>query len=142
MEKLNIYLANLAVEHIKLHNLHWNIVGKQFVAIHVYLESEYDKAVDRLDEIAELIRMSGQFPTASFKKYLEVATVKEIEDSKEIPTNEALEILLADIKLQKELALEIRKEANDKDNFPVANTMEDHISDYNKQIWFIESSLK
>ena len=43
MKKLNTYLANLAVLNIKIHNLHWNIVGSQFVSVHEYLESEYDK---------------------------------------------------------------------------------------------------
>ena len=142
MTKLNTYLANLAVLNIKIHNLHWNIVGSQFVSVHEYLESEYDKAGERLDEVAELIRMSGEFPVANLKEYLEISTIKEIETSKEISIKEALEIVLSDIKLQKELAIQIRKEANETDDFPVANAMEDHIEDYNKQIWFINSSLK
>ena len=142
MTKLNTYLANLAVINIKIHNLHWNIVGSQFVSVHEYLESEYDKAGERLDEVAELIRMSGEFPVANLKEYLEISTIKEIESSKEISIKEALEIVLSDIKLQKELDLEIRKEADEADNFPVANVMENHIEDYNKQIWFVESSLK
>lgn len=142
MTKLNTYLANLAVINIKLHNLHWNVVGTQFVPVHEYLEAEYDKANERLDEIAELIRMSGEFPDANLKEYLEISTIEEIETSKETSTKEALEITLSDIKLQKDLALEIRKEADETDNFPIANAMEDHIEDYNKQIWFIESSLK
>ncbi|MCB6983776.1 DNA starvation/stationary phase protection protein [Peptostreptococcus anaerobius] len=142
MTKLNTYLANLAVLNIKIHNLHWNIVGSQFVSVHEYLESEYDKAGERLDEVAELIRISGESPVANLKEYLEISTIKEIETSKEVSIKEALEIVLSDIKLQKELALEIRKEADEADNFPVANAMEDHIEDYNKQIWFVESSLK
>ena len=142
MTKLNTYLANLAVLNIKIHNLHWNIVGSQFVSVHEYLESEYDKAGERLDEVAELIRMSGEFPVANLKEYLEISTIKGIESSKEISIKEALEIVLSDIKLQKELDLEIRKEADEADNFPVANVMENHIEDYNKQIWFVESSLK
>ncbi|MCW6702306.1 DNA starvation/stationary phase protection protein [Anaerococcus sp. NML200537] len=142
MTKLNTYLANLAVLNIKIHNLHWNIVGSQFVSVHEYLESEYDKAGERLDEVAELIRMSGEFPVANLKEYLEISTIKEIKTSKEVSIKEALEIVLSDIKLQKELALEIRKEADEADNFPVANVMENHIEDYNKQIWFVESSLK
>ena len=142
MTKLNTYLANLAVINIKFHNLHWNVVGSQFVSVHEYLESEYDKAGERLDEVAEIIRMSGEFPVANLKEYLEISTIKEIETSKEISIKETLEIVLSDIKLQKELALQIRKEANETDDFPVANAMEDHIQDYNKQIWFINSSLK
>ena len=42
VEKINKYLANLCVEYIKLHNLHWNVVGSNFKAIHGHLESLYD----------------------------------------------------------------------------------------------------
>ena len=142
MKKLNVYLANLESVNTKLHSLHWNVVGKQFVAVHEFLEAEYDKAFERLDEVAELIRREGEFPLASLKDYLGVATIEELAESKEISIEEALKITLADIKAQKDLALEIRSDADEADNFPVANAMEDHIEDYNKQIWFIESTLK
>ena len=39
----------------------------------------------------------------------------------------------------KELALEIREKADD---FVLSNMMEDHVTDYNKEIWFMESMLK
>ena len=53
--KSNKYLANVGVNFIKLHNLHWNVVGLQFKAVHEYLESLYDSMSDILDELAELI---------------------------------------------------------------------------------------
>ena len=33
-----VYLANLAVWNAKLHNLHWNVVGRAFVQVHEYTE--------------------------------------------------------------------------------------------------------
>ena len=54
--KSNKYLANVGVEYIKLHNLHWNVIGLQFKAVHEYLESLYDSLADVLDEVAELIK--------------------------------------------------------------------------------------
>ena len=30
--QVNAYLANIGVSYIKLHNLHWNVVGSQFKA--------------------------------------------------------------------------------------------------------------
>ena len=51
--KLNKYLADVAVSYIKMHNLHWNIVGSQFKAVHEYLETIYDSYADVLDEVAE-----------------------------------------------------------------------------------------
>ena len=67
--KLNQYLANLGVEYIKLHNLHWNVVGINFKAIHEYLESLYDGVSDSLDSVAELLKMHDEVPAASLKEY-------------------------------------------------------------------------
>ena len=38
-KSVNAYIANIGVGYIKLHNLHWNVVGSQFKAVHEYLES-------------------------------------------------------------------------------------------------------
>ena len=40
-DKLNVFLANLAVLNIKVHNLHWNVVGLQFPLIHKMTEKIY-----------------------------------------------------------------------------------------------------
>lgn len=141
-KKLDIYLANIMVENVKLHNLHWNIVGKSFVRIHEYFESQYDAFFERYDEVAELQKMQGDYPNADLKSYLDLATIDEIAKSEDIEIRKALEIYLKDLESFKELALEIRKEADEDDNFPIANAMEDHVEAYNKEIWFIKASLK
>jgi starvation-inducible DNA-binding protein len=141
VSKTNKYLANVGVEYIKLHNLHWNVIGVQFKAVHEYLESLYDSLADVLDEVAELLKMGGEFPLASLKDYLEVAEVKELV-SKDYGIKETLEIVLADIKLLKNNAVEIRSMAAEEDYYPLKVMMEDHLANYNKTIWFIESMLK
>ena len=65
---LNAYIANIGVGYIKLHNLHWNVVGSQFKAVHEYLESLYDSFADVLDESAEILKMCGEQPVASLNQ--------------------------------------------------------------------------
>ena len=139
--KSNKYLANVGVNYIKLHNLHWNVVGLQFKAVHEYLESLYDSMSDVLDELAELIKMGGAYPLASLKEYLAVSEIEELE-SKDYSIKEALEIVLADMKLLKANALELRSLASEEDYYPLQVMMEDHLGNYNKVLWFIESMLK
>ena len=79
-------------------------------------------------------------PVASLKGYLEIATIKELPDEK-IDQKKVLEIVLADLELLQNQALEIRKAADAHDCFGVANLMEDHIANYAKQIWFLRSML-
>ena len=137
---LNVYIANIGVGYIKLHNLHWNVVGSQFKAVHEYLESLYDAFADVLDETAELLKMAGAQPVASLKGYLAIATIKELGDES-VDQKKALQITLADLELLRDQALEIRKAADEHDCFPVANLMEDHVENYAKQIWFLRSML-
>ena len=59
--QVNAYLANIGVSYIKLHNLHWNVVGSQFKAAHEYLETLYDALADVLDAIAELLKITASF---------------------------------------------------------------------------------
>ena len=49
VELLNQYLANLAVWNIKLHNLHWNVVGNQFIQLHNFTEEMYDELFEAFD---------------------------------------------------------------------------------------------
>ena len=73
---LNTYLADLGVLYIKLHNLHWNVVGRDFKQVHEYLETLYDGVSDVLDEVAELLKMQGAQPLASLKDYLAAASLQ------------------------------------------------------------------
>lgn len=139
---LDKYLANLAVGNVLMHNLHWNLTGFSFVRVHEYLESVYDTIFDQYDEVAELQKMQGTYPKASMKDYLELASIKELEESKDIDQKAAIEKTLEYFQAQRDLALEIRELANEDDTFVVSNMMEDHLEYYSKQIWFIESSLK
>ncbi len=64
-KKLNGYLANVGVIYIKLHNLHWNVVGTNFKAVHEYIETLYDGFALVLDETAEAPKIQGERPLAS-----------------------------------------------------------------------------
>ena len=139
--KSNKYLANINVNYVKLHNLHWNVLGLQFKPVHEYLEGLYDSMHEILDEVAELLKMNGEYPLASLKDFLAVAEIKELE-SKDYNVKEALEIALADIKLLRENAKELRALAAEEDFYPLQVMMEDHLANYNKVVWFIESMLK
>ena len=139
--KSNKYLANINVNYVKLHNLHWNVLGLQFKPVHEYLEGLYDSMHEIFDEVAELLKMNGEYPLASLKDFLAVSEISELE-SKDYSVKESLEIALSDIKLLKENAVELRKLAAEDDFYPLQVMMEDHLANYNKVVWFIESMLK
>ena len=141
VEKINGYLANVGVGYIKLHNLHWNVVGPEFKAVHEYLEGLYDGFAEVLDAVAELLKMNDEMPLASLKDYLAVASIKELE-AKDYGVKEVLEIVLADLKEMKAEAEDIRKLADEEDAYDVVAMMEGDLEKYNKNIWFVKSMLK
>ena len=139
-EKLNIYLADTSVMYIKLHNFHWNIFGMQFKGVHEYLETLYDGITENMDAIAELIRMYGEYPAASMAEYLKLSSIEEMPSEK-IEIKKALSIVLEDLTSLDSKAKDIRKMADKEDLFDIVAMMEDHCADFQKTIWFINSTL-
>ena len=138
---LNQYLANVAVEYVKFHNLHWNVVGPSFKQVHEYLETLYDGLADILDTVAELLKMHDVQPLASMKDYLAAATILEL-DSAELSTSEALGIARGDLLVLKAQAESIRSAADADDAYDVVAAMEDQLSNYNKTLWFLQAMGK
>ncbi len=138
---LNTYLADLGVLYIKLHNLHWNVVGRDFKQVHEYLETLYDGVSGVLDEVAELLKMQGEQPLASLKDYLAAASVQELP-SAELHSREVLAIVHGDMTNLRDQAQKIRVAADAEDGYAVVSMMESHLAQYNKTLWFVEAMQK
>jgi len=144
MKKINLmnnYVANLAILNTKLHNLHWNVTGVQFMPVHKFTEELYDDVFAKFDDVAEQIKILGFMPLATTKAYLEASSIKEI-DPREFGRKEVLEIVRDDLKLMNDLAIEIRNIADEENDFVTVALFEDHVAGYGKTLWFIDSMLK
>lgn len=135
------YLSNLGVIMVKLHNIHWNVVGEQFLKIHDFTEELYDQAFEDFDAVAELLKMKGVMPLSTVSEYLENATIKEIK-AKDFCRKEALEIVKEDLETMKTLATEIRNAADEANDFETVAMFEDYVGFYSKNIWFAAAMLK
>lgn len=141
LKNLNQYLSNLAILITKTHNIHWNVVGPQFMSIHNYTEELYDYYFDKYDSVAEILKMKGEMPLVKVADYLKNSTIKEI-DGKDFKPSEALKLVKEDMEAMCELAKKIRAAADKEDDFAVVGEFEEHISHYVKQLWFLNSMLK
>lgn len=138
MKSLNVYLSNLAIWNLKLHNIHWNCQGTSFIALHQYTESLYDRVFESFDSVAEFQRMRGERPLVTSKEYQEFATIEELP-SRSFSIDESISILLSDLELMQKLALTLREEADVEGAFDLVNILEDEITAYKKDIWFLNS---
>ncbi len=141
IENLNKYLADVGVLYMKIHNLHWNVVGRNFKTIHEYLQTIYEDFALVLDDTAEVIKIEGGKPLASLKSFLEVSDVKELE-SNDLSVNDVLAIAIEDMRYIKNQAEVLRKKAGEDDVYQAVTMLEDQLRNYNKTIWFLESMVK
>jgi starvation-inducible DNA-binding protein len=76
-DALNQVLADEFVLYIKTLKFHWNIEGRDFHALHLFLDEQYHQLQTIIDAVAERIRKVGHFATGSMKEFLAVASLKE-----------------------------------------------------------------
>ena len=141
VDLLNQLVADLSVAFVKFHNLHWNVKGERFKEVHEYAEELYDMLNEQYDEVAERVKMLGEFPPASLKAYLEMTNVKELEN-KDYRTKEVFELLLENLEYLQGLATEARNVADEEGDFATVAMLEDIVGEYFKHIWFVKSATK
>lgn len=140
-DKLNVLLANYAVEAHKIHNFHWYVSGPSFYNVHTDLDEVYGAMYDQLDEAAELILMNDGSPLGSMDSFLKNATLSEAAERFKNP-QEIYQAILADYEAIRAFATEIKKDADAEDNFLVSAAMDEHIALLSKTIWMIKQSNK
>lgn len=139
IELLNKLLAELTLAERNIHILHWNVMGKQFKMIHEYFQEIYENLYDKIDEVAELVRMHGELPKGNLSEALEIATIEEIESMNNFNHIESIGLALQDIEVLVDLTNELF-EASEKDKlFDVNDVMGSHLGDYGKFKYFLES---
>ena len=137
---LNQYVADLHVFNTKLHQLHWNVVGLQFVPIHKYTEELYENVFEKFDEVAEALKIQGEVPLGRVADYLKIGKIQELE-AENFSAEYVIDEVKKDLTYLKDLAAKIREVASDDDDFEIVNLAEDHISYYSKQLWFLKAML-
>ena len=138
--KLNKLLANYVVEYHKLQNYHWYIKGKDFFQVHAKLEELYNGINSAIDELAENILMIGYQPLASLKDFLENADIEEA-DMESIKSKNIFKEVLKDFSKLLVDVKEIKKLADENENYLISALMDDYIKEFSKSIWMINQVI-
>jgi starvation-inducible DNA-binding protein len=141
IEKMSQLVADLNVLNVKFHNLHWNVVGLDFEPVHLLTEASYTDFFNKYDEVAERMKMLGELPPASMKKYLELTNVDELPDQ-DWTVLETLNKVLDAYKYLRAEFIELRRLADAEDDFATQSMCEDYVGEFDKQIWFVGSMIK
>ncbi len=138
---LNVLLADLNVFYRKLQNYHWNIIGKDFFTIHEKLEEYYNEINEQIDEIAEHILMLGGEPLGTMQDYLNTTCIKEAKNEK-IKDDIMFENVIKDLETLLKKVTEIKKKADDINNYATSSLMDEYISNYIKKLWMLKQMME
>jgi starvation-inducible DNA-binding protein len=70
-------LADEFTLYTKTRNAHWNIEGKDFHAMHLFFESQYEQLDEVMDSVAERIRQLGHYAPGTLKEFLALTQLTE-----------------------------------------------------------------
>lgn len=133
-------LADEHVLYLKTRNAHWNVVGIDFHAMHLFFESQYGQIEENIDEIAERIRSLGHVSPGSLGEMLKLARLREIPGDRH-KSAEFIKALLADheqiIRQLRDDAPKCAKLGDDGTNDFLVGLMEEH----EKMAWMLRASL-
>jgi len=139
-EGLNVYLANLNVLYVKLHNIHWNVVGVGFFDIHKKTQELYEQVAEDVDAVAERIKMLGCCPLASMQDYLEAATICELP-CEDMNGQCAAKLIIDDFCCLLRLVKKIDESANEICDDCTIALMSEARCFFEKQIWLLSAYL-
>ena len=139
-EALSALLADSYTLYLMTHNFHWNVTGPQFNSLHTMFMNQYTEQWNALDIIAERIRSLGFPAPGTYKEFVKLASIKEVEG---VPkANDMIRHLVA---AQEATARTARKlfpvvdEANDQ---PTADVLTQRIDVHEKTAWMLRSLLE
>ena len=139
-EGLSALLADSYTLYLMTHNFHWNVTGPQFNSLHNMFMAQYTELWNALDIIAERIRALGFPAPGTYKEFVKLASIKEVDG---VPkANDMVRHLVA---AQEATARTARKlfpvvdEANDQ---PTADVLTQRIDIHEKTAWMLRSLLE
>ena len=139
-EGLSALLADSYTLYLMTHNFHWNVTGPQFNSLHNMFMAQYTEQWNALDTIAERLRAPGFPAPGTYKAFVKLASIKEVEG---VPkANDMIRHLVA---AQEATARTARKlfpvvdEANDQ---PTADVLTQRIDIHEKTAWMLRSLLE
>jgi len=137
---LSALLADSYTLYQMTHNFHWNVTGPQFNSLHLMFMGQYTEQWNALDLIAERIRALGFPAPGTYKEYVKLASIKEVEG---VP--KANDMIRHLVSAQEATARTARKlfpvvdAANDQ---PTADVLTQRIDIHEKTAWMLRSLLE
>jgi starvation-inducible DNA-binding protein len=140
-DALNQVLADEFVLYTKTLKFHWNIEGRDFHALHLFLDDQYQQLQTIIDSVAERVRKVGHFAIGSMKEFLNETSLKEHSATSPVAESMLSELVSdhdALIRKTRTLIDDFDKKFDDKGSSDfITGIMKEH----EKMAWMLRSSV-
>lgn len=137
---LSALLADSYTLYLMTHNFHWNVTGPHFNSLHLMFMGQYTEQWNALDLIAERIRALGFPAPGTYKEFVKLASIEEVEG---VPKSD--DMIRHLVAAQEATARTARKlfpivdAANDQ---PTADLLTQRLEVHEKTAWMLRSLLE
>jgi len=137
---LSALLADSYTLYLMTHNFHWNVTGPMFNSLHNMFMTQYTEQWNALDVIAERIRALGHPAPGTYKEFVKLASIKEVEG---VPkANEMVRHLVAAQEATARTARQLFPVVNDANDQPTADILTQRLEVHEKTAWMLRSLLE
>lgn len=137
---LSVLLADSYTLYLMTHNFHWNVTGPQFNSLHQMFMTQYTEQWTALDQIAERIRSLGYPAPGTYKEFVKLATIKEVEG---VPrANDMVRLLVAAQEATARTARSLFPVVDAANDQPTADVLTQRLDVHEKTAWMLRSLLE
>ena len=137
---LSVLLADSYTLYLMTHNFHWNVTGPQFNSLHLMFMGQYTEQWNALDVIAERIRALGFPAPGTYKAFVTLATIKEVDG---VPkANDMIRHLVAAQEATARTARTLFPVVDAANDQPTADVLTQRIDIHEKTAWMLRSLLE
>jgi len=133
-------LADSYTLYLMTHNFHWNVKGPQFNSLHLMFMGQYTEQWNALDLIAERIRALGFPAPGTYKEFVKLASIKEVEG---VPNaDDMVRHLVAAQEATARTARKLLPVVAEADDQPTADLLTQRLDVHEKTAWMLRSLLE
>jgi len=137
---LSALLADSYTLYLMTHNFHWNVTGPQFNSLHQMFMAQYTEQWNAIDIIAERIRALGHPAPGTYKEFVKLASIKEVEG---VPNaNDMIRHLVAAQEATARTARNLFPLVDGANDQPTADVLTQRLEVHEKTAWMLRSLLE
>ncbi len=140
VQGLSALLADSYTLYLMTHNFHWNVTGPQFNSLHAMFMAQYTEQWTALDQIAERIRALGHPAPGTYKAFVKLASIKEVDG---VPkANDMIRHLVAAQEATARTARQLFPVVEAANDQPTADVLTQRLDVHEKTAWMLRSLLE